>query len=245
MQEIHSCFGIRCRDSLHPVRARVASACSDIAALARKTDEARLFGLDFVETLEEREPTIVAAQKGWLRVYILYLNREPAAFWMCTSYDGCLQADHAGYDPAWRIFSPETLLFLHIIEDLADQGIKVVDFGCGNSQSQECFADLRRFESGIHIYAPTLYGLLLNVLRISTVIATYCAKIFLLRIRCSQWARKVLGGYMVHQRIRSFHRVLNRPGSQNASLQGGRASASVGTLNHTSVEHAPSATGIS
>jgi len=86
-----------------------------------------------------------------------------------------------------------TLLFLHIIEDLADQGIKVVDFGCGNSQLQECFADLRRLESRIHITAPTLYGLLLNVLRISTVKATYCAKIFLLRIPLPAMGKEGVG----------------------------------------------------
>jgi hypothetical protein len=60
----------------------------------------------------------VAAKRGWLRIFILYLEEKPAAFWMGTIYDHCLQADQVGYDPVWGEFSPGIFLFLTILEDL-------------------------------------------------------------------------------------------------------------------------------
>ena len=107
--------------------------------IARKSDKRRRFGFGFFDTPQIREQMSIAAEGGWLRIYVLYLENKPAAFWMGTLYDRCLQADDVGYDPAWSEFSPGIFLFLNILEDLCDADIEIVDFGRGSSQAQTVF----------------------------------------------------------------------------------------------------------
>ena len=39
----------------------------------------------------------------------------------------------SGYDPLWGEFSPGIFLFLSILEDLREENIKIIDFGCRRS----------------------------------------------------------------------------------------------------------------
>ena len=93
---------------------------------------------------------------------ILYVAEKPAAYWMGTLYDRCLQADHVGYDPLWANF-PSAFSFSQILEDLRDEDIKTVDFGYKDMQFKQCFGTLRRIESRVQIHAPTLRGIQLNL----------------------------------------------------------------------------------
>jgi hypothetical protein len=148
------------------------AAITDIETIASKTDKRKIFGDGFFDTPENREHMAVAAAKGWLRLYILYLEDQPAAFWMGTVYDRCLQGDHTGYDPAWSEYSPGIFLFLNILEDLREEDIKAIDFGYGNTQLRQTFGNMRRVESRAQIYAPTFRGVELNLLRTATCRAT-------------------------------------------------------------------------
>jgi hypothetical protein len=178
---------IRCFRSFVDLEA----AISDMEKIASKTDKRRVFGDSFPDTPEIHEQMVVAAKRGWLRIYILYLEEKPAAFWMGTIYDHCLRADHVGYDPVWGEFSPGIFLFLNILEDLRDEDIKTVDFGWSDIQFRQCFGDLKRVEARVHIYAPTLRGIQLNLLSTATHCATHGAKFLLRRTHCLEWARRV------------------------------------------------------
>jgi len=167
-------------------------AISDMEKIASRTDKRLLFGLGFYDTPQIREQLAVAAEKGWLRIYILYVDEKPAAFWRGTVYERCLQADDVGHDPVWSKFSPGICLFLNILEDLREEDIKIVDFCFGDTQFKQCFGGLRRIESRVHIYAPTLRGLQLNLLGTATQCATDLAKFLLRRTHCLEWARRVL-----------------------------------------------------
>jgi hypothetical protein len=179
---------IRCFRSL----VDLEPAISDMEAIASKTDKRRIFGGGFFDTPQIREQMVVAAKRGWLRIYILYLEEKPAAFWMGTIYDHCLQADQVGYDPVWGKFSPGIFLFLKILEDLQDEDIKTVDFGWRDIQIRRCFGDLRRVEARVHIYAPTARGIQLNLLSTATHCAIRGAKFLVRRTHCLEWARRVL-----------------------------------------------------
>ena len=159
------------------------AAIGDMETIASKTEKRRVFGDGFFDTPEIREHMTVAAAKGWLRLYILYLEDHPAAFWMGTVYNRCLQGDHTGYDPAWSEFSPGIFLFLNILEDLREADINTIDFGYGNTQLRQTFGSLRRVESRAQIYAPTWRGVELNLLRTATCRATNGAKSV---VRCAQ-----------------------------------------------------------
>jgi hypothetical protein len=187
---------IRCFCSL----VDLEPAISDMEAVASKTDKRRVFGFGFFDTPQIREQMVVAAKRGWLRIYILYLEEKPAAFWMGTIYDHCLQADEVGYDPVWGEFSPGIFLFLNILEDLRDEDIKTVDFGWRDIQIRQCFGALRRVEARVHIYAPTLRGIQLNLLSTATHCATHGAKFLLRRTHCLEWARRVLRNWLARQR---------------------------------------------
>jgi hypothetical protein len=180
--------------------ADLEPAISDMEEIASRTDKRLLFGVGFFDTPQIREQMAVAAEKGWLRIYILYLDEKPAAFWRGTVYERCLQADDVGHDPVWREFSPGICLFLNILEDLREEDIKIVDFCFGDIQFKQCFGGVRRIESRVHIYAPTLRGLQLNLLETATQRATDCAKFLLRRTPCLQSASRALRTQLLRQR---------------------------------------------
>jgi len=187
---------IRCFRSL----AELEPAIAHMEEIASKTDKRRVFGFGFFDTPQIREQMVVAAERGWLRIYILYLKEKPAAFWRGTVYDRCLQGDDAGYDPIWSEFSPGIFLFLNILESLRDEDIKTVDFGYGDTQLKQCLGDLRCVESRVRIYAPTLRGILLNLLHTATQRATDCAKFLLQRACLLEWARRASRNKFARQR---------------------------------------------
>jgi hypothetical protein len=168
------------------------AAIADMEIIANKTDKRKIFGDGFFDTPEIRTHMAVAAAKGWLRLYILYLEDQPAAFWMGTVYDRCLQGDHTGYDPAWSEFSPGIFLFLNILEDLREEHIQSIDFGYGNTQLRQTFGNLRRVESRAQIYAPTWRGVELNFSRTATCRAANAAKAVVELAQRMQLPRKAL-----------------------------------------------------
>jgi hypothetical protein len=161
-------------------------AISAIEEIAAKSEKRRRFGWGFFDTQQMREQMFISAHGGWLRIYVLYLDDKPAAFWMGTLYNRCLQADHVGYDPVWKTFSPGIFLFLTILEDLRQADIEMVDFGSRSSQLKQCFGALRRTESQVHIYAPTLRGVRLSLLYAAIHGATSLVR----RTHCLECARR-------------------------------------------------------
>ncbi len=176
--------------------ADLETAISAIEGIARKSDKRRRFGWGFSDTPQIREQMAVAAEKGWLRIYVLYLEDKPAAFWMGTLYDRSLQADHVGYDPAWSEFSPGIFLLLTILEDLRDADIETVDFGAGSSQLKRCLGAMPQAESRVHIYARTLRGVQLRML-----LAPTCRAISVIRrTHCLEWVRGGLWNQLSRKR---------------------------------------------
>jgi hypothetical protein len=182
--------------------AHLARAIADIEEIARKTQK-RLLGQGFFGTPEIHQQIALMAEMGWLRLYVLYLDGKPAAFWMGTLYRRLLQADQVGYDPAWSKLSPGVFLFLYILEDLRNEEIRTVDFGCGDTQLKQCFgcsADDRRPESNVHIYSPTLRGMELNLLCTVTDRATALFR----QLDWMKWGRRTLRRYL-QRHLRKFH----------------------------------------
>lgn len=187
---------IRCFRSLMDLE----QAISCMEEIACKADNRRLFGGGFFDTPQMREQMVAVALKGWLRIYILYLEEKPAAYWMGTIYDHCLQADYVGYDPAWSKFSPGIVLLLNILEDLRDEDIETVDFGWRDTQMKKCFGAQRHIEARVHIYAPTLRGIKLNLLDTATHRANRGAILLLRRVHLLKWTRKVSRELLVHRK---------------------------------------------
>lgn len=151
--------------------AQLEDAIPHFEEIARKTEK-RKQGYGFFDTPDICQELTQAADNGWLRAFIVFLEGQPAAFWIGTLYNRVLQADYVGFDPAWGEFSPGIFLFLHVLETLQTEDIANIDFGRGDTQLQQCFSDIKRVEARVRIHAPTVRGLWLNLARTAAFRAT-------------------------------------------------------------------------
>jgi hypothetical protein len=199
---------VKCYRSL----AEIDTVASDMELVASKTAKRQL-GFGFSDTVRAREQMVIAAENGWLRAYVLYLEGKPVAFWTGVVYQRCLHADHVAYDPSYREVSPGIFLFLSILEDLRDEDIESIDFGRGNTQLRECFCDVQRAESRTHIFAPTWRGLQLNILHTAVHHINGCFAAVLRHFGCMDWVRKAWRNKLLRRRQQQ-----NRSGCATATL---------------------------
>ena len=165
--------------------ADLEQAVADMEEIARKSVKRQL-GFGFFDSSQTREQMFLEAARGWLRIYILYVEGKPVSFWKGTLYERCLQADHVGFDSTWKSFSPGIFLFLNILENLRDEDVETIDFGCGRGQLHECFGKVRLREARVQIYAPTFFAVQLNLLRTLTHYTT----ILIQGTHCLNWVRR-------------------------------------------------------
>jgi len=120
----------------------------------------------------------LAAERGWFRAYILYLDRAPVAFCGGESYAGRFYYGIPGYDPAFRDYRVGQLVLLRMIEDLCeDEEVQVVDFGPGDAEYKRRFGDRSWQEADVHVFAPRLRPVAVNlgrttILRANDAMAT-------------------------------------------------------------------------
>jgi len=109
-----------------------------------------------------------AAEKGKWRAYVLYAGQVPCAFETGIVYDRIYFAEAIGYSPEWRNFSPGTILFVKVLEDLSQNTqVEVFDYGFGSAGYKERFGTKSWPEASVYIFAPRFYPVIINVLRSS------------------------------------------------------------------------------
>jgi len=108
------------------------------------------------------------ARRGWLRVYILYVNNEPAAFEWGIKYMGTFFLRAIGFDPKWRHWSVGTVLFLKVLEALCEEGnVNHMDFGPGDAEYKKIYGDTRIDSRSLFIYPDRFYPRLINAMRMA------------------------------------------------------------------------------
>jgi hypothetical protein len=133
-----------------------------------KTTYQRGLGVGFRDTEQMRQRLRLCAQKGWLRIYILALGGKDCAFWIGTLSNHSFLSDYNAYDSKYRDYSVGTFLLAAVIEDFCTEGVKTVDFGFGQAEYKDRFANSRLTEASVFIYALSTKGVVLNALRTST-----------------------------------------------------------------------------
>jgi Acetyltransferase (GNAT) domain len=186
---------VKCYRSL----AEIDAVASDMELIAGKTAKRKL-GFGFSDTPRAREQMAIAAENGWLRAYVLYIEDKPVSFWTGIVYQRCLHADHVAYDPSYAEVSPGIFLFLSMLEDLRDEDIESIDFGRGTTQLRESFCDVQRAESRTHIFAPTWRGLQLNILHTAVHLANGCFVAVLRHLGCLDSVRKAWRNKLLRRR---------------------------------------------
>lgn len=133
-----------------------------------KTSYQRGLGVGFFDSPETREQLRFKAQKGWLRAYVLYVAGRPCAFWIGDVNRGTFGSDFLAYDAELGKYSPGMFLITKVIEGFCagnHEGITAVDFATGHAQYKEVLSNQRWQESSVYIFAPSLKGVGLNLVR--------------------------------------------------------------------------------
>ncbi len=146
--------------------AEVEAAAPQIEEIAKKTYQ-RGLGVGFQDSEEMRRRLRMCAEKGWLRMYVLYLGDVACAFWIGTVYNGNFCSDYLAFDPAFGDCSPGSFLMMKVIEDFCNAGVKEIDFGSGEGRYKEQFGNRSAIESSAWIFAARPKGLALNAIRTS------------------------------------------------------------------------------
>ncbi len=139
----------------------------DVEQIAN-TSYQRGLGVGFMDSPEMREALRLMAEKGWLRAYILYLAERPCAFWIGDINHGTFGSDYLGFDTELGKYSPGMFLTTKVIEGFCDckcEGVTGIDFGPGNAQYKEVLSNQRWWETSVYIFAPSLKGISLNLVR--------------------------------------------------------------------------------
>jgi len=111
--------------------------------------------------------TQAAKRNNW-RAYVLYAGQVPCAFETGIVYDHIYFAEFIGYSPQWSNFSPGTILFVKVFEDLChNTPVEIFDYGFGAAGYKERFGTKSWPEVSVYIFAPRLYPVTINVLRSS------------------------------------------------------------------------------
>jgi hypothetical protein len=137
-----------------------------VEEIAKKTYQ-RGLGVGFQDTDEIRRRLRFCAEKGWLRIYILYLGDAPSAFWIGTLYQDCFCSDYLAFDPHFGAYSPGTFLLMKVVEEFCGAGVKEIDFGPGEGRYKEQFGNMPSNEASVFVFAPRPRGILLNGVRTS------------------------------------------------------------------------------
>jgi len=168
---------------------------ADTVRVAKKTYQWGL-GVGFQDIPENRERLKLAAERGWLRAYLLYLKNEPVAFWLCTVYGDTVHLDFTGYDPELRKYEVGTALFLHMLGDMAQQRVENLDFGLGSASYKERFGDSSFSESVVCAFASSGRGVFLSVLRLVLQGPAELMRGLLLRLNLEQKAKRLWRTYV-------------------------------------------------
>lgn len=163
-----------------------------IDQIARNTYQ-RGLGVGFADTAEMRGRFELAARKGWLQAFILYLAGKPAAFWIGTKYRNRFFSDFMGYDASHAKYSPGMYLVLKGIEHFCLQPgperITEIDFGLGDAQYKQVLATDSWTEQSFYLYALNLHGITLNLSRTLTNVIDKTARGVLRRLNLEGYVK--------------------------------------------------------
>jgi len=147
---------------------------TDVEEIAKKTYQ-RGLGVGFVDSPEMRDRLHLLAQKGQLRAFVLYIADKPCAFWMGTLYGSTFHSDCTqGYDPSYSKYSPGMLVMMKAIEGFygpnGSDRVREIDFGLGDAPYKALLGNREWQDASLYMFAPTLRGVAMNVIRMPAII---------------------------------------------------------------------------
>lgn len=117
----------------------------------------------------------LAAERGWLRAFVLYLDGAPRAFWHGTLYRRIFYTGRTGYDPEYRDLRLGTYVLARMAEYLCSQA-DWMDFGLGDAEYKRHFSDLSWKEDDILLFARRARPVAVNLARSGVLAASRAGK---------------------------------------------------------------------
>ena len=184
----------------------VAQLCEDLDAVARLTYQ-RGLGAGFVNDEEHRQRLALAASRGALCAFVIYLNGRPCAFGLGTVLRGVFYWEFTGFDPALRRYEVGTLVLTRMLDHLCRKGVRWFDFGLGDADYKRELSTTGWQEATVHLFAPRLRPIVINLVR----------GLLMLSVQCSQRLPSRLG---LDRRLKQlWRRRLSHAGAEDAGAE--------------------------
>lgn len=145
--------------------ADVPRVLQECRAVSEKTYQHAL-GAGFAAGEAERRLLELAAERGWLRAYVLSVAGEPRAFWVGNAYRRVFYAGPTGYDPAIAHLRAGRYVLRRMLDELCrDPEVDELDWGHGDGDYKPHFSTHAWREEDVLLFAPTFRGARLNLTR--------------------------------------------------------------------------------
>jgi len=147
---------LRCFDRIEDID----EAARDMVTVAARSYQHKL-GAAFTDSAFNRALLKVGLEKGWARIWMLYLAERPVAFWSGTAYGKTFGTWTPGFDPDFAKDGVGRFTMFRMIEDLCkDPKISVLDFGPGEAVYKSRFGRPIHYEREVILAARRPWPLL-------------------------------------------------------------------------------------
>lgn len=102
---------------------------------------------------------------GWILFSVLLLNGEPVAFHFGFNYNNKIIWYKPSFNPAYRDFSPGTLMLKFLVEHAVDTKMTELDFTIGDESFKSRFSNCVRHNDNVVIYRSKVLCIGLSFLR--------------------------------------------------------------------------------
>jgi CelD/BcsL family acetyltransferase involved in cellulose biosynthesis len=162
----------------------------DMESVAAKTYQ-RGLGVGYAGDEMQNSLIALAAARGWLRAWVLYLKDQPAAYWLGYSYAGTFWSSANGFDTAYADLRVGQYLQLQIIEELcSDPEVCTFDWGIGDAEYKRRYGDHVTEEADVVIFASARRGAAFNASRALNAALTRLMRGWIVRTTAGARAKK-------------------------------------------------------
>ena len=174
-------------------------------------------GSDLTDPMQTADIFRFFAEKGWLRIFVLYVDERPCAFLIGLLHGKTFHCEHAGYHAKFAKYSVGSVLTNLAFEKLAASGLEQVDLGEGGQEHNRRLGCEKNQEATLHVYAPTFRGLSLSfffgVAQQSKLLGSWTRQTLHL-----EWAGKKWREFLLRRRAKTrTGESTNRFGEANSS----------------------------
>jgi hypothetical protein len=125
--------------------------------ISRRSWQQRVLGQRLSDDEETKRSLTDLARRNLFRSYLLVSGRDPCAFLIGYQFAGVFNSGELGYDQELASYSPGTVLWHLLLEDLhADPSMNLLNFGMGDAAYKRRFGNAQSVDASWLVLRPTL-----------------------------------------------------------------------------------------